>query len=166
MPMHARTGAEAEIPAELLTLTRTVLREEAHQFDWQLGDVLLLDNMLTAHGRLAFHGERTILVAMGGPVAVADVFRQRRPPSKRRLCLSGILIEKGTHGCRRLVRERRHLQLHRQITQPPMRPHQQHDVRTVLRREHRIRHVLPTPSQPRCGSSAAHPAQGATAPQT
>ncbi|MFC8438186.1 TauD/TfdA family dioxygenase [Streptomyces griseoincarnatus] len=73
MPMHARTGVGAELPAELLTVTRTVLREEAHQFDWQFGDVLLLDNMLTAHGRRAFQGERTILVAMGGPVAAADV---------------------------------------------------------------------------------------------
>ncbi len=34
-------------------------------FPWQKGDFLLLDNMLMAHGRNPFSGERKILVAMG-----------------------------------------------------------------------------------------------------
>jgi alpha-ketoglutarate-dependent taurine dioxygenase len=34
-------------------------------FKWIEGDILLLDNMLTAHGRNSFAGERKIVVAMG-----------------------------------------------------------------------------------------------------
>jgi alpha-ketoglutarate-dependent taurine dioxygenase len=35
------------------------------RFTWEAGDVLLLDNMLAAHGRAAFSGQREVLVAMG-----------------------------------------------------------------------------------------------------
>ncbi|MEA5593322.1 TauD/TfdA family dioxygenase [Rivularia sp. UHCC 0363] len=34
-------------------------------FDWEQGDVLLLDNLLFAHGRKPFRGNRQILVSMG-----------------------------------------------------------------------------------------------------
>jgi alpha-ketoglutarate-dependent taurine dioxygenase len=34
-------------------------------FTWQAGDILMLDNLLTAHARQPFAGERKLLVAMG-----------------------------------------------------------------------------------------------------
>lgn len=34
---------------------------------WQRGDIILLDNMLVAHGRRPFRGKRSIVVAMGQP---------------------------------------------------------------------------------------------------
>ena len=34
-------------------------------FPWRRSDILMLDNMLTAHGRNPYTGERTILVSMG-----------------------------------------------------------------------------------------------------
>ncbi|GAA1240417.1 TauD/TfdA family dioxygenase [Kitasatospora nipponensis] len=39
---------------------------------WQPGDLLLVDNVLTAHGRDPFRGDRRIVVAMGDPLALAD----------------------------------------------------------------------------------------------
>ncbi|GAC1405956.1 MAG: TauD/TfdA family dioxygenase [Burkholderiaceae bacterium] len=43
---------------------RAAYRTHSMQFSWQPGDVLLMDNMLMAHGRRAFSGPREILVAM------------------------------------------------------------------------------------------------------
>ena len=35
------------------------------ELPWQVGDIILLDNMLTAHGRKPFSGSREVVVAMG-----------------------------------------------------------------------------------------------------
>jgi alpha-ketoglutarate-dependent taurine dioxygenase len=40
---------------------------ETVKFDWQRGDLLLVDNMLVAHGREPFTGNRKVLVAMAEP---------------------------------------------------------------------------------------------------
>jgi len=39
---------------------------------WQPGDLLVVDNVLSTHGRESFHGARKIVVAMGQPVDLAD----------------------------------------------------------------------------------------------
>ncbi|HEX5709539.1 MAG TPA: condensation domain-containing protein [Pyrinomonadaceae bacterium] len=41
-------------------------------FPWQEGDILLLDNMLTAHARNPYLGERKIVVAMGEMTTASD----------------------------------------------------------------------------------------------
>lgn len=42
-------------------------RAETVAFDWHAGDVLMLDNMLLAHGRAPFEGVRKIVVGMADP---------------------------------------------------------------------------------------------------
>ncbi|WCM94332.1 TauD/TfdA family dioxygenase [Acidovorax sp. NCPPB 2350] len=49
---------------EVLAEVRAVLDAETVSFPWQEGDVLMLDNMLTAHGQSAFKGEREVVMAM------------------------------------------------------------------------------------------------------
>ncbi len=56
-----------EIAALNDAYARVTVRES-----WQPSDVLIVDNILVAHGREAFRGEREILVAMGEPVQLAD----------------------------------------------------------------------------------------------
>ncbi|KQX54471.1 MULTISPECIES: TauD/TfdA family dioxygenase [unclassified Streptomyces] len=46
---------------------------------WQRGDLMLVDNILCAHGREAYAGDRKILVAMGEPVALADCRPETAP---------------------------------------------------------------------------------------
>lgn len=47
---------------------------------WRPGDVMVIDNILCAHGRDAFEGPRRVLVAMGEPVSLLDC-RPSPPPS-------------------------------------------------------------------------------------
>jgi amino acid adenylation domain-containing protein len=55
------TPIEDSVVAEI----REAYRQETVMFPWQHGDVLMIDNMLVAHGRSSFAGPRKILVAMG-----------------------------------------------------------------------------------------------------
>jgi hypothetical protein len=43
---------------------RKIYQQEAAIFPWQEGDVLMLDNMLAAHGRAPFAGSRKVVVGM------------------------------------------------------------------------------------------------------
>jgi non-ribosomal peptide synthase protein (TIGR01720 family)/FkbM family methyltransferase len=47
--------------------------QQSISFPWQAGDVLMLDNMLTAHARKPFSGPRKIVVAMGEMIAQEDI---------------------------------------------------------------------------------------------
>jgi alpha-ketoglutarate-dependent taurine dioxygenase len=67
LPRQARYGDGSPIEEDALNEIRRVYKEASIEFDWQVGDVLLLDNMLVAHGRRPFSGSRRILVAMAEP---------------------------------------------------------------------------------------------------
>ena len=64
LPRNACYGDGSPIESDLLEEIRDVYRSLAVQFVWQPGDVMMLDNMLAAHGRTPFTGRRQILVAM------------------------------------------------------------------------------------------------------
>jgi hypothetical protein len=52
------------IPPEMLANVRSVLSEESIPHKWQKNDILILDNVLTAHGRMPFLGARKIALSM------------------------------------------------------------------------------------------------------
>ncbi len=67
LPSNACYGDGTPIDSADLDAIRRACRETEVMFPWHQGDVLLVDNVLVAHGRKPFKGERRILVAMGGP---------------------------------------------------------------------------------------------------
>jgi alpha-ketoglutarate-dependent taurine dioxygenase len=48
----------------MLEHIREVLRQETIPVKWQKGDILIVDNILAAHGRMPFSGARRIVLAM------------------------------------------------------------------------------------------------------
>jgi len=64
LPRNAFYGDGEPIPDAILDTIRGVYDAAAIAFDWQRGDVLMVDNFLMSHGRQPFSGPRRILVAM------------------------------------------------------------------------------------------------------
>ncbi|WP_095974863.1 non-ribosomal peptide synthetase [Pseudomonas ogarae] len=65
MPRHVYYGDGTPIEDEVMARIGELYEACAVRFDWQKGDVILLDNMLVAHARDPFEGPRKIVVAMG-----------------------------------------------------------------------------------------------------
>jgi acyl transferase domain-containing protein/alpha-ketoglutarate-dependent taurine dioxygenase len=63
-PRNAYYGDGSPIEDSVIEEIREAYRRAAVTFAWQQGDVLMLENMLVAHGRAPFSGARRILVAM------------------------------------------------------------------------------------------------------
>jgi alpha-ketoglutarate-dependent taurine dioxygenase len=64
LPSMTYYGDGARIEPEALEHLRDAYRKETVAFPWQRGDILMLDNMLVAHGRSPYSGPRKILVGM------------------------------------------------------------------------------------------------------
>ncbi|HKY39942.1 MAG TPA: TauD/TfdA family dioxygenase [Polyangiaceae bacterium] len=79
LPRNVYYGDGSPLEEELLAEIRTTLAREQRVFQWRRGDVLLLDNMLVAHGRNPFSGQRRVLVSMAGlhepsrPIRARDI---------------------------------------------------------------------------------------------
>jgi alpha-ketoglutarate-dependent taurine dioxygenase len=67
-PHHTYYGDGSPIESSVLEALRAIYQQETVTFPWQSGDVLLLDNMLTAHGRRPFTGLRRVVVGMAEPI--------------------------------------------------------------------------------------------------
>ena len=75
LPTNTFYGDGSRIEPEVLEELREAYRRETVSFPYRAGDVLLLDNMLTAHGRAPYSGPRKILVTMADAVNRDDCQR-------------------------------------------------------------------------------------------
>jgi alpha-ketoglutarate-dependent taurine dioxygenase len=73
LPNNTYYGDGSPIEPEVLDELRSLYHQETISFPWQAGDILLLDNMMVAHGRSPFAGPRKVVVAMAEPRAWSDV---------------------------------------------------------------------------------------------
>lgn len=64
IPRNASYGNGEPLEVEVLEHIREVYNLEKIKFTWHKGDVMILDNVLMAHGRETFKGERKVAVAM------------------------------------------------------------------------------------------------------
>ncbi|SRR6266700_251843 len=67
LPANSYYGDGSSIEQDVIEEISSAYRSEAVSFPWQKGDILAVDNMLTAHSRNPFVGERKILVGMAEP---------------------------------------------------------------------------------------------------
>jgi alpha-ketoglutarate-dependent taurine dioxygenase len=67
LPRNVYFADGSPIDAAMLDEIMGVCEEHSVVFPWNAGDVLLMDNMLTAHGRKPFVGKRKVVVGMAEP---------------------------------------------------------------------------------------------------
>jgi alpha-ketoglutarate-dependent taurine dioxygenase len=67
LPYNTYFGDGSPIPPEVVEEIRQAYEAEKVLFDWQAGDIMLLDNMTVAHGREPYEGDRKVVVVMTEP---------------------------------------------------------------------------------------------------
>lgn len=67
LPYNTTYGDGEPVPEPVLQEIAQAYRAHTRTFPWQRGDLLFVDNMLAAHGRRPFTGDRRILVGMADP---------------------------------------------------------------------------------------------------
>lgn len=78
VPRNVYYGDGAPLEADALAEIRGVLDQQRIVFPWTGGDVVMLDNMLTAHARDPFEGPRKVVVAMAESYSVPASARPLR----------------------------------------------------------------------------------------
>lgn len=65
LPRNVYYGDGTPIEDDVIAEIDRVYQQSQTSFQWRRGDILMLDNMLSAHGRSPYIGQRKIVVAMG-----------------------------------------------------------------------------------------------------
>jgi alpha-ketoglutarate-dependent taurine dioxygenase len=71
LPFNTRFGNGDAIGEDVIELLNQVYVDHTALEPWQSGDLLLVDNISTAHSREPFDGPREVLVGLGNPVDLA-----------------------------------------------------------------------------------------------
>jgi alpha-ketoglutarate-dependent taurine dioxygenase len=72
LPFNTHFGTGEPITEDMVALLNDVYTAHTRREPWQNGDLLLVDNIRTAHSREAFEGAREVLVGMADPVRLSD----------------------------------------------------------------------------------------------
>ncbi|MFC8259488.1 TauD/TfdA family dioxygenase [Streptomyces sp. NPDC057291] len=72
LPFNTRFGNGDPIAEDVVQLVNSVYEANTAREPWQSGDLMLVDNIRTAHSREPYEGPREVLVAMADPVHLAD----------------------------------------------------------------------------------------------
>ena len=75
LPRHVYYGDGSEIEDSVMDHVGEIYEKNAVRFTWREGDMVTLDNMLTAHARDSYVGPRKIVVALGDLIDGAEVDR-------------------------------------------------------------------------------------------
>jgi alpha-ketoglutarate-dependent taurine dioxygenase len=73
LPNNTYYGDGSEIEPSVLDELRAAYLENLTTFEWERGDVIILDNMLTAHARRPFAGARKVIFGMAEPFTRTDI---------------------------------------------------------------------------------------------
>ncbi len=73
MPRNVYYGDGTPIEDSVMDAIAELYWKKAKMFPWLPGDIIMLDNMLTAHARMPFEGPRKIVVAMGEMMNAKDL---------------------------------------------------------------------------------------------
>ena len=72
LPFTTAFGDGEPIGADVVALLNATYEQHTAREPWRDGDLLLVDNVRTAHSREAYTGPREVLVALADPVRLAD----------------------------------------------------------------------------------------------
>jgi alpha-ketoglutarate-dependent taurine dioxygenase len=72
LPFNTRFGNGDPVGEDVVELLNSVYEASTAREPWQAGDLMLVDNVRTAHSREPFEGSREVLVAMADAVRLAD----------------------------------------------------------------------------------------------
>ena len=70
MPRSVTFGDGTVIGDDVIAEFIEICRATEHAVQWQVGDLLFVNNRRVAHGRRAYQGDRQLLVALGDPVSL------------------------------------------------------------------------------------------------
>jgi len=72
LPFNTRLGNGDAIDEDVVRVVNEVYQAHTVRESWQAGDLMLVDNVRTAHGREPFEGPREVLVGLADAVRLLD----------------------------------------------------------------------------------------------